>query len=238
MPKQLPVKLAFYSLSFLILFFLTAVIFSQVILKGETVSVPDLTGKTVFQARDVLAKKDLSLAQRGSEFNDRYERGLIVRQDPAPDSKIRVTKAVQVITSAGSQNVAVPNLVGKSLESATGILKEAGLYKGKLTQIHTTRFAAGRIIAQLPDPGTLAERNAQVGLLISQGDLEERYVMPDLIGLRADRVIARLKALDFKVADVHYVYYPGLASGVVVKQFPPDGHRIQRRSLVTLEVSR
>ena len=238
MPKRVLYKLALFSLLFLIVFFLAAIVFSQVILKGETVTVPDLTGKTVAQARAELGRKDLSVAQRGSEFDDRLERGLILRQDPAPDSRIRVTEVVQVVTSAGSLQVRVPNLGNKSLESALTLLQASGLFKGKLTQIHTSRYPAGRVMAQKPAPDEAVERNGQVGLLLSQGGREDRYIMPDLIGRQADRVTARLKALDFKVADVHYRYYAGRSSGYILDQFPPAGYRIQKRNLITLEVSR
>jgi beta-lactam-binding protein with PASTA domain len=238
MLKRIHYRLALSSLLFLIVFFLAAIVFSQVILKGETVTVPDLTGKTVAQARAELSRKDLSVAQRGSEFDDHLERGLILRQDPAPDSRIRVTEVVQVVTSAGSQQVRVPNLENKSLETALTLLQAGGLFKGKLTQIHTSRYPAGRVIAQKPAPDEAVERNGQVGLLLSQGGREDRYIMPDLIGRKADRVTARLKALDFKVADVHYRYYAGRSSGYILDQFPPAGTRIQKRNLITLEVSR
>jgi beta-lactam-binding protein with PASTA domain len=62
--------------------------------------------------------------------------------------------------------------------------------------------------------------------------------MPDVIGRRANRVIERLKALDFKVADIRYVYYPGAAAGIIVKQDPPNGFRVQKRNRISLEVSR
>jgi len=238
MPKNILTSVALYSLIFLIFFFLTAVIFSQVILKGETVTVPDLTGMTITQARTELLKKDLSLAQSGSQFNDRWDRGDIVLQDPAPGSTMRVTKIVRVVTSSGSQRVTVPDLTGKSQESALSNLAGAGLYRGKLTQIHTPRFPAGRIIAQKPAPDEVVDRNSPVGLLISQGENDDRYVMPDLIGGKADRLLAKLKALDFVVTDIHYVHYPGRSSGYIVRQYPPSGYRIQKRNLITIEVSR
>ncbi len=238
MSKKTLLDLAFYSLLFLIFFFLGAIIFSQVILKGETVSVPDLTGKTLAEARTELAKKDLSVSQKDSEFNDRWEKGLVIRQDPAPGSRIQVTKIVQVVISNGSRKVTVPPLEGKSLEIARDLLGEAGLVKGASSQIHTARYPAGRIIAQNPKPDRIVERNSPVGLLLSQGDQEDRFLMPDLIGRRADRVIVRLKDLDFRVADIHYVYYPGLSSGIIVKQSPPNGYGIQKGNQITLEVSR
>jgi beta-lactam-binding protein with PASTA domain len=238
MPKSVLFKTALYSLVFLNIFFLTAVVFSQVILRGESVAVPDITGKTVAQARTELAKKDLSVAKTAEEFNDRWDKGLIIRQEPAADSRVRVTEAVRVVTSAGSQSVHVPNLLNKSLDAALTLLQSGGLYKGRLSQVHTARYPAGRIIAQEPGPNTVAERNAQVGLLLSQGDLEDRYVMPDLIGRNADRVMAWLKSIGFKVADVRYRYYPGRSAGFVLGQYPPAGFRVQKRNLITLEVSR
>ena len=238
MAKKNIANIPFYILAFGILFFLSAVIFSQIILKGETVSVPDLTGKGLAEAKGLLEKKDLSLSQRGGEFNDQWPKGRIVRQVPAAGSKIRVTKVIQVFISSGSEKVAVPALEGRSLEAALPLLKDSGLFKGKLTQIHTPRFPAGKILAQRPQAKEAAERNSAIGLLVSQGDREERYVMPDLIGKNAATVIDQLKALDFMIGDSRSTYYPGLGKGIIIKQSPPNGYKIQKRNLITLEVSR
>ncbi|MCX6568243.1 MAG: PASTA domain-containing protein [Candidatus Aminicenantes bacterium] len=240
MAKKLLYNLAVSSLLFLILFFLSAVIFSQVLLKSETVTVPDLTGLTIGQARTELAKKDLSVAKnKGTESSDRWEKGLIVRQEPAAGSRIRVTKAVQVTMSSGSEKVTVPDLFGKSLDEALTILQAGGLAKGMLTQVHTPRLPAGRILDQRPAPGAVAERNFPVGLLLSQGDVDDSFIMPDLlIGLRADRVIKQLNAMGFKVADIRYVYYPGQPAGIILKQEPASGFRVQKRNRISLEVSR
>ncbi len=238
MAKKNIANIPFYILTFGILFFLSAVIFSQIILKGETVSVPDLTGKGLAEGKGLLEKKDLSLSQRGSEFNDQWPKGRIVRQVPAAGSKIRVTKVIQVFISSGSEKVAVPALEGRSLEAALPLLKDSGLFKGKLTQIHTPRFPAGKILAQRPQAEEAAERNSAIGLLVSQGDREERYVMPDLIGKNAATVIDQLKAMDFMIGDIRSTYYPGLGKGIIIKQSPPNGYKIQKRNLITLEVSR
>jgi len=238
MAKKFFYSAALFSLLFLIVFFLSAVIFSQVLLKSEIVTVPDLTGKAVAQARSELQKKDLSLALKGAESNDRIEKGLIVRQDPVGGSRIRVTRVVQVFTSSGSGTVSVPGLAGKTLDEALTLLQAAGLTKGKLTQVHTPRLPAGRILDQRPVQGTVVERGFPVGILLSQGDLDDLYIMPDLIGRRADGVIGRLNGWGFKVADIRYVYYPGAAAGLIVKQAPPNGFRIQKRNRISLEVSR
>lgn len=238
MTKRSLFSAAVSTLLFLILFFLSAIIFSQVLLRSEVVSVPDLVGKTVTQARAELAKKDLSLALKGTESSDRVERGLIARQDPAAGSRIRTAKAVQVLTSSGSGVVTVPDLAGKPLDEALTLLQAAGLTRGKMTQVHTPRLPAGRLLAQKPGPGTVVERGFPVGLLLSQGGLDARYIMPDLIGRRAESVIGRLNAWGFKIADLRYVYYPGATAGLIVKQDPPNGYCVQKRNRISFEVSR
>jgi beta-lactam-binding protein with PASTA domain len=62
--------------------------------------------------------------------------------------------------------------------------------------------------------------------------------MPDLIGRNSGPTIARLQELGFKVADIRYSYYPGLSAGIIIKQFPPHGFGIAKRSLISVEVSR
>ena len=62
--------------------------------------------------------------------------------------------------------------------------------------------------------------------------------MPDLIERTGRDALRRLKAIEFQVAEIHYSYYPGLEPGVVIKQSPPHGYRIQKRSQITLEVSK
>jgi len=238
MAKRFLFNAAFLSLLFLVLFFLSAIIFSQVLLKSEVVTVPDLAGKTVSQARADLSKKDLSLALKGTESSDRVEKGLICRQEPAAGSRIRNTTVIQVLTSSGSGVVTVPDLAEKPLEEALTLLQAAGLTRGKLTQVHTPRLPAGRVLAQKPEPATVVDRGYPVGILLSQGDLDDRYIMPDFIGRRAESVIGRLNAWGFKVADIRYVYYPGASAGLIVKQDPLNGFRVQKRNRISFEVSR
>jgi beta-lactam-binding protein with PASTA domain len=238
MLKEVLYRVSLYGLIFLIIFFLAAVVLARFILRSETVTVPDLTGKTVAEAQAELTKKDLSLTSAGSEFNDEWDKGKIIRQDPGPGSRIQVTKHVRAILSAGSERAEVPSLEGKMQEAVMPLLREAGLARGPLAQIHTGQYAAGKVINQFPTPGTLVERGTPVALLVSQGQAEERYLMPDLIGHKAARIVQRLQALDFKVSDIRYVYYPGLEAGLIVKQSPPGGFRIQKSYPITLEVSR
>ena len=82
MSKKTTANLILFALALAVFFFLSAVIVSRFILKSETVSVPDLAGLTLVEAGTALQKKDLALTQSGKEFDDRLEKGRILRQDP------------------------------------------------------------------------------------------------------------------------------------------------------------
>ena len=227
-----------YTLLLLVIFFLSAHISFQIVLKGEMVSIPDLIGRTIEKAREELTDKRLILVQKGVQFDSQWERGKIIFQEPSPGSRIKINKTVRVILSAGSERVVIPDFSGKNLQSIPSLLKEAGLRKGKIAQVHTSRYAAGKIIAQQPQAFEEIGRDTPISFLVSQGEREKRYLMPDLIGKNASWVIAQLREMDFRVGDLRYSYYPGLESGIIIKQFPPQGFRIQKRNLITMEVSK
>jgi serine/threonine-protein kinase len=238
MAKKTPLDRAISVLIILVLFFGAAVLSSQIIFRGELVTLPDLSGKTAEEARSILAEKRTGLAVQGTRFDGRIENGRILSQDPGPGSRIKTKRTVVVVLSAGSERLTVPGLEGRSLEFATQHLKAMGLRRGRVSQIHTPRYAAGRIISQWPAAGGTAARGSAVDFLVSQGAWEPRYVMPDLIEKAATPVLARLKALEFQISEVHHSYYPGLGPGIIIKQSPVRGTRFQKRNQITLEISK
>lgn len=238
MKSKINFKIFLYPLIFLNLFFLSTILSYRIVIRGEMVTLPDLVGKTLEEAKVELTKQRLSLSLRSVQFDNQYQRGEIIHQNPSAGSKIKINKGVKVILSAGSEKVIVPNLEGKTLKSATQILKDAGLRRGNTSQVHSSHYAAGKIIAQYPQLLEKVGQNTPVSTLFSQGEREKKYLMPDLIGKKAAPVIAKLKKMDFRVGVVRYSYYPGLEPGIIIKQLPPNGFRIQKNNLITLEVSK
>jgi beta-lactam-binding protein with PASTA domain len=62
--------------------------------------------------------------------------------------------------------------------------------------------------------------------------------MPDLIGRKAEDVLATLGTGGLKVSEVRYRTYPGVAPGIVLRQLPPAGYRVGRETAVSLDVSK
>ncbi len=227
-------------LTFLLLanvFFLSAVIAFQITKKGEMITVPNLYGMSFPEARKELSKLRVSVIQVGIKLHDDLEQGLIISQEPANGSKIKLNQVVRVVVSAGKKKIIVPDLTGRTLESIPTTFQEIQLRKGRVSHVHTSKYAAGKIISQYPSAGQEVGINSKVDLLVSQGEWEKKYLMPDLLGKRSKIVIAVLRERGFRVGDIRRSYYPGLESGIIIDQIPKPGDRIQKRNIIRLEVS-
>jgi len=232
------IKIAFFALILLNLFFLSAVISFQITKTGEMVTLSDLRGKTIEEARLELSKHKLYVVQADVQLHDLYEKGMIISQEPPPGSKIKLNQNIKVVISAGKEKVVVPRIIGRTLEAIPLTLQEAGLRKGIVSHVHTSKYAAGKIINQYPIPTMEVGINSKINLLVSQGENEKKYLMPDLLGKKINFVKAKLEEIGFRIGDIHRFQYPGLESNIIINQIPKQGNCIQKRNIITLEVSK
>ena len=90
-------------------------------------------------------------------------------------------------------------------------------------------------MAQDPTGG---RRASTVNLVVNHGDSGAGFVAPDLIGTMALRSADVLRRQGFRVAITSESTYPGLPPGVVIRQSPQPGFRLQASDTITIEVSR
>jgi beta-lactam-binding protein with PASTA domain len=237
MPKKL-FSLLLFSLIFLNAFFLTAVLAFQVTKRGEMASVPDLTGETMENARSELDDNKLLLVQTGIELHAQYEKGEIIAQIPPAESKVHLYTQVKVVVSAGKEKVTVSSFKGRSLQAILPLLQESGLRKGSVTHVHSRRFSAGRIISQYPLPDQEVPIQSQINFLVSEGEEEVKFLMPDLLGRRIATARIQLEQLGFRLGPVRRRYYRGYEPGIIIDQNPRQGQTIKQRNTIILEVTR
>lgn len=237
MPKKF-YKPVFFSLLILNLFFLSAFVSYRITISGEIVNLPNLIDRTFEDVKADLSAKKLNVVQSGYQLHPGIEKGRVIFQDPPAGSRLKVNSVVKVMTSAGGEKVVVPRFVRQNLLSVNPLISQAGLKKGKISYVFTSKHAAGRIMAQSPPEGLEVGRDSLISLLVSQGSEELKYLMPDLIGQQADPIIEWLESLNFRVGDTRRSVYRGLEPGIIINQNPPQGYPISLRSLITLEVSR
>jgi serine/threonine-protein kinase len=229
-------KLLVLAGALLLTYILFAAAAMRVALKTREVVVPSLAGKSVSEATATLSQAGLALkVEEGRRIDPKVPAGQILMQDPQAGLRTRRQRSVKVWVSAGPRATTIPALSGESERQAQLRLQQDGLELSALAEVRSADYAAGSIIAQTPPPNTTA---ARVALLVNRGERGATYVMPDLIGVNGDRAADLLRVRGFRVAVVSEHPYPGVPSGIVLRQSPQAGFQIAPGEPISLEVSR
>jgi beta-lactam-binding protein with PASTA domain len=125
----------------------------------------------------------------------------------------------------------VPDVVGLRQEEAQRRLADRGFAnEGKPVDSERT---AGTVIAQRPSPDTLYGEGGIV--VISVARSPQQVEIPDVVGLRSGRALARLRAAGF-TTQAQSVRSPR-PRGIVVRQVPSAGTEAARGSAVVVLIS-
>ncbi|MGD1074926.1 MAG: PASTA domain-containing protein, partial [Thermodesulfovibrionales bacterium] len=101
---------------------------------SRTVDVPDLRGKTVIEATDLLTKDDLYLNVEGEDYDPMITAGRIIRQDIPPGNKVKEQRGIKVFLSKGPKVQTVPDVTGQQLHDAESIILKSGLRIEKIVR--------------------------------------------------------------------------------------------------------
>jgi len=117
------------------------------------------------------------------------------------------------------REVAVPKLVGLSVEQADRISSANGLLLDQESRFYSNEVAEGHVVSQLPPPGIHVRRGWHMRVAISLGP--RKAIIPDLVGQspRAAEINVRRRGLD--LGDVAVAHLPGGAADEVLAQSPP-----------------
>jgi beta-lactam-binding protein with PASTA domain len=229
----------FYALLLLAVFTAGAWIAFQKSIVGRSVTVPDLTGKTVIEAIRIAHNLGLRVEEetRRSRPDEKVEKERILSQQPEGGSLAKPAQVVHVIVSLGPAQLKVPDLEGLPPRAAALKLSQQTLELGAVSWYRNAVEKVG-IVSQDPEPDSVAARSSTVEVLTNRGAPEIHYVMPDLVGKDAEQVKTKLEAAGFRVGSARFESYEGIAPNTILRQFPPAGYPIGSREVVSLTVSR
>ncbi|MFI7278801.1 Stk1 family PASTA domain-containing Ser/Thr kinase [Micromonospora chersina] len=161
----------------------------------ERLPVPDVVGKDFELARAELADAKLAPVKGSSRYDDALPAGVVLATDPKVGTVVKPGTKVTVILSKGRAPVSVPNLVGKSLTDARGILSRLGL-----TPVETYKDSdkpKDEILGQSPADGTGVEKGTQVKLDVSKGPAQ--VPVPRVVDLPCQQAKQVLESQGFPV---------------------------------------
>lgn len=203
-----------------------------------TVDVPDLVGLAPVQAEQVA--HDVGLVLETVEpgvFSASAEPGTVAAQEPLPGYHVKTGAVVTVRYSLGSERVAVPRVTGESSQTAQRTLEQLGLDVGASARV----FGAGpadSVVASEPPATFDVAPGEHVSLLVNSTPRHAMWVMPSLLSRTLEVVERVCQVNGLRLGQVHEVEYPGIPTGVVLRQYPPAGSPVTRSDILTVWVSR
>lgn len=126
------------------------------------ITMPDITGMTLDQARTRLKSLGLVIGKITTASDDSKEDGVILMQSPPGDSKVTKGATVDVtVNRVKSKKVELPNLVGMTVKDAKDALTSLGLNVGAISGAGDDTAV---ITQQSPEAGTSLDANTSVAL--------------------------------------------------------------------------
>ncbi len=139
----------------------------SVVIADELPKVPGVTGLSVVDAAKKLEDKGYKLQAAAPVANPTIPEGQIISQDPAADSPAEKGKTVTVQVSAGAADVAVPKVMGLSVNNAKAALEKLGLEADVhwISMAETPTFV---VLNQKPKPTEKVKPGSKVEITANQ----------------------------------------------------------------------
>ena|SRR6218665_2701343 len=173
-------------LAFLLVFF-SLKILGVITKHGQFLEVPAVTGKTTDEAVKLLEAKGFEVSIQDSVYVDTAKMGTVLKQLPDPSSTVKINRTVYLtVNRVTLPLVDMPSLQGKTLNYALEILKRSHLILGDTT--FRPDFMMGSVLEQNYKGNPIASGaklpwGSPVDLVIGSGLSQERFLVPDLLGM-------------------------------------------------------
>ena len=148
--------------------FLSAITAMRVAIHGREVTMPNLVGKNVSEASQLLRSRGLVLRVADRVYSD-LPTNVVVRQTPTAGLLMKVSQQAHVVLSLGQRQLSIPRLEGTTLRISRIEMLREGLQIGEVSNITLPNVPADTVVIQNPKPGTGAA-TPRVDVLVSQGD--------------------------------------------------------------------
>src|ERR1700682_776891 len=214
--------------------FLSAITAMRIAIHGREVTMPNLVGKNVSEASQMLQSRGLVLRVADRIYSDQPI-NVVVRQTPTSGLLMKVSQQAHVVLSLGQRQLQIPLLEGNSLRASRIELLRAGLQVGEVSAVTMPEKPVDEVVIQTPRPGA-GSATPRVDVLVSQGPRESAYVMPHFVGMIESDAQRRLDAVGLR-RKVNYVSAPQWPHGTVIDQSPLAGSRLPAASTIELTVA-
>jgi serine/threonine-protein kinase len=195
--------------------------------------IPNVVGTDVGRASSQLASLGFVVVQAEGQYDAKVPKDAVLAVDPPAGTSLKEGETVTLVPSLGPPPVPVPDVTGKTLDSATAALQAAGLQRGNVAQVFSDTVQEGHVVRQDP-ANDKAPKGSTVDLWVSKGHAP--VAVPAVVGKNQDRAEKLLRKAGF-VPVVQVAYSDQITRGLVIKVDPVEGTPTAYGGPVTITVS-
>ncbi|MCX4435185.1 MULTISPECIES: Stk1 family PASTA domain-containing Ser/Thr kinase [Streptomyces] len=202
---------------------------------NNSVTVPNLVSQSQKEATQLATNAELkvSITKKPCE-NEKT--GNVCDQDPKAGVKATKGDTISLVVSTGAPKVAVPSVLGKSLDDAKTILQGDGYQFEVKTKAQESTETPDTVLEQSLPLGKEVEKGSTITLTIAKA--AEKATVPDVTGKSCDEAKAAMTAnnlvgncTEIDVADPNQ-------AGKVVSTVPAIGSSADKNSSVNIQIGK
>ena len=204
---------------------------------GGTLSVPNVSGLPLPDARAQLEGAGLQPVEADTRPDPDRPPGTVIYQNPAAQALVKHGRRVYLTVSGGEAIMVVPQLRGRSMRDAKFALERYGLQLGSINFEPTNLYPENTIVAQSPAADTRIGRGSRVNITVSSGGGSGAGVtVPNIVGKTVNEAERILQAQGLNVGNITFQLSYELIPNTVVEQFPRAGESVTAGQKIDLFV--
>ncbi|WP_405142734.1 Stk1 family PASTA domain-containing Ser/Thr kinase [Sphaerisporangium sp. NBC_01403] len=196
---------------------------------ASQVEIPSFKGQTAEAAKAKLESQGLKV-NLVEEFNSDVDKGTVIETDPPAGQQVAKGSNVDLKVSKGVKQVAVPDVVGSSIDDATSTL-ESNKLKAQIVSVVSGK-EQDKVFQTKPAAGEKVDENSIVKIYVPKAQTE----VADVTGQTVADAKATLTGAGFKVKTIQQTSQD-VPKGSVISQSPRGGAKLTPGMTITLVVS-
>ncbi|MEV5724403.1 MULTISPECIES: Stk1 family PASTA domain-containing Ser/Thr kinase [Streptomyces] len=200
----------------------------------DKVSVPQFVGLTKADAEKRAFNSDLQLAFEEKPCEEQ-PKGHVCEQNPPQDAEVDKDSTVSLVVSTGAPKVAVPSVIGDSLEEAKSKLEDDKYGFKVETESKESPEEPGTVLEQDPVSGQEVQKGSTITLIVAKE--KEQATVPPVSG-SCDEAKAQLQANGLAGECTEVPTADPNQDGKVIETTPPAGTAVDPGSTVTIKIGK
>jgi serine/threonine-protein kinase len=201
-----------------------------------SVAVPSVVGMSEQAATSTIVAQGLKVGDVTTGNSAEYAEGEVMEQNPPAGTRVEGGTAVNLVISAGVEQVKVPNVAGMTEADAILELEKTGLDVAlPVTRAFSPDVAEGLVISSDPPVDAMVAKSSKVVLVVSKGT--ELVKVPDVTNMKRAQAEKALTDALFNV-KVSEDFSDTVQKGSVISQRPDAGVSVDAGSTIEIVVSK